>query len=161
MYLKIKTILLITFFLSLHGCKNDDNETNNIEFDNNIITGEWRLDATKGFTIDGFVEMKPDSKEIHSYYFENDGTFTRSSFNQTIPEVKGIYEISKTHPQYPDNSKIEYFIDLTYGEKIIFFNCGLIDDNKQVLFIRDNDDKLQNTLPSACDGLSLIYKKEN
>lgn len=59
-----------------------------------------------------------------------------------------------------EDGSIQKFLELSYSSSdAIFFNCGIMETNKQLLILT-TDNKLQNTLGGTCDGDNYEYTKE-
>lgn len=142
-------------FLFLFSCNNDDDGINE-----SSVIGKWNLTKIINTSIGG--TMSPSPSETHSYSINKNGTFERISIdNNTVSNLNGTFIITDENPNYgnEDNS-IQKFIELSYtSSNVIFFNCGIIETNKQLLIL-NSDNKLQNTLSGACDGENYEYTKE-
>jgi hypothetical protein len=81
--------------------------------------------------------------------------------NNTISKLFGTYIVTNESPTYGNEyGSIQKFVKLSYSSSdAVFFNCGIIETNKQLLIL-NSDNKLQNTLSGACDGENYEYTKE-
>jgi len=151
-----KIFIIVLSVISLISCDNNDDNLTNEQF----INGKWNLTSIINTSVGG--SMSPDINDTHFYQIDKDGTFKRISLkDDNSEELIGTYILADENINYgnEDNS-IQKFIELSYSSEAKFFNCGSLDENKQLLILT-SDNKLQNTLSGACDGENYEYTKEN
>lgn len=149
---KISIVALLALFL--FSCNNDDG------INDNSVVGKWNLTAILNTSIGGTTA--PDETDTHFYQLYNNGTFERVSIeNLTVTNLNGTFVVTDENFNYGnEDESIQKFVELSYSSSnAMFFNCGLIETNKQLL-IFNADNKLQNTLSGACDGEIYEYTKE-
>lgn len=150
-----KIFILVILFIIL-SCDNNDDIQSNEQY----INGKWNLTRIMNTSVGG--SMPPDINDTHFYQINKDGTFERISLkDDNSEELIGTYILTDENIHYgnEDNS-IQKFIELSYSSEAIFFNCGALDENKQLLILT-SDYKLQNNLSGACDAENYEYTKEN
>jgi len=151
-----KIFIIVLSVITLISCDNNDD----IQTSEQFVTGKWNLTRIMNTSVGG--SMPPDINDTHFYQINKDGTFKRISLkDDNSEELIGTYILADENINYgnEDNS-IQKFIELSYSSEAIFFNCGAIDENKQLLILT-SDYKLQNTLSGGCDGENYEYTKEN
>jgi len=142
--------------IGLFSCSNDDNQgLRNPE----EVVGTWEL--TKIINNSAGGETTPNPNETHSYIINNDGTFRRIALKDEITtEFTGEYILTDTNSNFGnENGDILKFIELTYSSEVIFFNCGALSDNEQLLILTEQN-LLRNELEGICDGNSFEYTKK-
>ncbi len=147
---------LVLSVIVLFSCThNDDNQIKE-----QLVNGKWNLTKIINTSVGGSIS--PDINNTHFYQINEDGTFKRKSEkNGASDELEGTYVVTDESSLYGnENNTIQKFIELSYSSEVIFFNCGSISENKQLLIL-NSDNKLQNTLNGACDGENYEYTKEN
>jgi len=157
--MRFKTLIILVL-ISMGSCKSDDDQSSKQKENIDLLIGDWDLFNIINNSVGG--ETSPTDDDTHSYTFNNDNTFIRVSKKDTqVFELKGKYIVSETNEIYKNqNRTIEKFVELTYDDtNIRFFNCGIIDENKQLLFFTSSN-ILRNTQEGACDGNTFEYKKE-
>ena len=150
---KISIVLLL--FLFLFSCNNADEGINETS-----VIGKWNLTKIINTSIGG--TMSPSATETHFYKIDNNGTFERVSIeNNTVTILNGTFIVKDENSNYGnEDGSIQKFIELSYSSSdAMFFNCGIIETNKQLLIL-NSDNKLQNTLSGSCDGENYEYTKE-
>lgn len=150
-----KSFTIVLLCVILFNCDNDDNQIND-----RFFNGKWNLTKIINTSLGG--STSPDINDTHFYQINNDGTFKRISLKNDISdELVGTYIVTAESSFYGnENNVIQKFIELSYSSDANFFNCGIIETNKQLLILNSNN-KLQNTLSGACDGYNYEYTKEN
>lgn len=148
-------LTLVLAVLCLVSCDTDDNPN-----DAQLVVGKWNLTKITNTSIGG--STTPDADNTHYYDINSDGTFKKILIeNGASEELEGTYAVSNENIYYgnEDNS-IQKFIALSYATEVVFLNCGILDDHKELLIL-NSDSKIQNNLGGACDGEDYEYTKEN
>ncbi|TPN87561.1 hypothetical protein [Aquimarina algicola] len=150
-----KVTLLIVLLISILGCSDDDN----LRLENETVVGKWNLSKVINNSLGGMSE--PDPNQTHSYVFDNDGTFQRIAIEDKVRnELRGEYVLVDTDESYEvESPEILTLIKLTYAPDVVFFNCGALPDNQQLLILT-TDNVLKNELEGICDGNSFLYTKQ-
>lgn len=149
---KISILALLALFL--FSCNNDDG------INENSVVGKWNLTAIINTSIGG--KTAPEETATHFYQINNNGTFERVSIeNETVTNLNGTFVVIDEDLNYGnEDGSIQKFVKLSYSSSnAMFFNCGLIETNMQLLIL-NADNKLLNTLSGACDGFNYEYTKE-